>query len=335
MRLSKKYQVHNLSLKTLYFGGGSPAVLSVEEMADILETVHNCFTCELDEFTLEMNPHQVKRDYVWQIKNLGVNRISLGVQSFHQAYLNDIGRKAKADKGREAFYILREEGVDNISLDLIYGGPKTSVQSVKEDLDEFIKLNPEHISTYCLSVDSDCKLDKRLQSGLVSLPDDESIADQMEFITDYLPKVGYNRYEISNYAKAGFESRHNLSYWEYKDSLGAGSAAVYTFQEERVENYADIERYISLAEAGDFPLGDVYVLDSYEKFMEYLMMGLRLKKGIILSECQEKYGFDVRIECKDWINKYQKMGLMALEEDNLRLTDRALNVSNAILSELF
>ncbi len=335
VRLAKEYQSKNISLKTLYFGGGSPAVLSVSELEDILNSVYSNFDCNIDECTFELNPHQVSIEYAKGIRNLGVNRISLGVQSFSQSYLNDIGRKAKADKSKAAYYILRDAGYDNISLDLIYGGPNTSVVSVQQDLDQFIKLNPEHISTYCLSVDSDCKLDKRLKTGIVTLPDEDNIASQMEFITEYLPANNYDRYEISNYAKQGFESKHNMAYWHYKDTLGAGAAAVYTFEDKRIENYPDIEKYLLEVENGNFPLGEIVHLDKDEQFIEFLIMGLRLKEGIKIENAKEKYNIDLQSELKGWIIKYQKMGLILLEDGVLRFTDEGLNLSNAILSDLF
>ncbi len=335
VRLAREYQSKKISLKTLYFGGGSPAVLSVSELEDIVSTVYSNFDCNIAEFTFELNPHQVNSEYVRGIKAIGVNRISLGVQSFDQTYLNNIGRKARADKSKEAYYILRDSGFENISLDLIYGGPNTSVASVKQDLDEFIKLAPEHISTYCLTVDSDCKLDKRLKTGIVSLPDEDNIASQLEFITEYLPSNNYERYEISNYAKKGFESKHNMAYWHYKDTLGAGAAAVYTFEDKRVENYPDIEKYLLEAEADKFPLGEVVNLDIDDKFIEFLIMGLRLKEGIKIKAANQKYKVDILQDLTDWVQKYQKMGFIVLADDTLRFTDQGLNLSNAILADLF
>ncbi len=334
-RLAEEYKSKKISLKTLYFGGGSPAVLTVSELEDIVNSVYSNLDCKIEEFTFELNPHQVSMDYVKGIKDLGVNRISLGVQSFKQSYLNDIGRKARADQSKAAYYILRDAGYDNISLDLIYGGPNTSVASVKQDLDQFICLDPEHISTYCLSVDSDCKLDKRLKTGLVTLPDEDTIASQMEFITTYLPANHYARYEISNYAKKGFESKHNMAYWHYKDTLGAGAAAVYTFEDKRIENYPDIDKYLCEAEAGNFPLGEVVSLDKEEQFIEFLIMGLRLKEGIKIKNVKEKYHVDILSELKEWVKKYQNMGFIVVADEVLKFTDKGLNLSNAILSDLF
>lgn len=331
-RLSSAYPVR---LKTVYFGGGSPAVLSIEELRNLFDALRSAFDCALEECTIEMNPHQVRPDYVKGLLEIGFNRVSLGVQSFDQSYLDAIGRKSLAPRSVSAFQILREAGFDNISLDLIYGGPGSNVHSVKRDLDAFLELAPEHISTYCLSIDEDCALDRKLRQGLIRLPEDDLIADQMEFIASYLEKNGFNRYEISNYARPGRESVHNLAYWTYRDTLGAGAAAVYTYQNKRVENVPDIEKYIALCEAGSFPPGEMTVLSDEDRRLEAIMMGLRLKEGISVSEFNQRYAANLLKDYGAWIEKFKKMDVLELSGDRLSFCGAGLNLSNAILSELF
>lgn len=331
-RLSDAYPVR---LKTVYFGGGSPAVLSIEEMQELFDVLRSTFELALEECTIEMNPHQVKPDYVRGLLEIGFNRVSLGVQSLDQSYLDAIGRKSLAPRSVTAFQILRQAGFDNISLDLIYGGPGSSVDSVKRDLDAFLELGPEHISTYCLSIDEGCALDQKLRQGLIHLPEDDLIADQMEFITSHLETNGFNRYEISNYARPGRESKHNLAYWTYRDTLGAGAAAVYTYQNRRVENVPDIEKYIALCEAGAFPPGELTVLSDEDRRLEAIMMGLRLKEGISVSEFNRRYAANLLEDYGAWIAKFEKTGLLELSGDRLSFRGAGLNLSNAILSELF
>lgn len=331
--LAKRYPNHVLS--TLYLGGGSPAVLSLEELSELLNHLRIEFDFRPEEFTIELNPHQLGLRYAEGLKRLGVTRLSLGVQSFDQGTLDALGRKAKAKKSEEAFAMLRDCGFDNISLDLIYGAPNSTVDGLKRDLDQILALAPEHVSTYCLSLDPGCELEKKLRRAQIRLPDEDIVASQLETVIGMLEGGGYLRYEISNFAKEGFFSKHNLSYWHYEDGLAAGASAVYTYGAVRVENDSEILRYMEAAEAGRFPLGAETFLSPEDQMLEALIMGLRLREGVRISVLSERFSIHIKSVYEAWLRRYTELGFLYFDGEILRFTDAGINVSNAILAELF
>lgn len=330
-RLGEAYDV---GLKTLYFGGGNPALLGAEGISEVVQCVEEVFGPIIEEVTLEANPENVDGHFAKALTETGVNRISMGVQSFDDGFLNLLGRSSRAKDAFRAVEYLREAGFDNINLDLIYGSPKYSLSHLKKDLETLVSLEPEHISTYALQVEEGTALKYQIDRALYELPGEELLEEEFEFVIDYLCSRGYKRYEVSNYAREGYESKHNLAYWNYSDTLGAGAAAVYTFRGLRVENVSSVKSYIEKAEAGFFPLGAETRLSVEEQKTEFIMMNMRKAEGLLKSAYRSRFGRAVEEDYCTWIEKYRKLGLMKEGRDSYYLTNRGLNLMNAILAEL-
>lgn len=325
---------YDVGLKTLYFGGGNPALLGGERMAGLIKLVKELFGSDIGEITMEANPENIDGDYALVLKNAGINRISMGVQSFQREVLKTLGRSSAPDEATKAVESLRSAGFDNINLDLIYGSPNYSLSQLKEDLETLVSLKPEHISTYALQIEEGTALKQKIDRKVLVLPEEELLEEQFEFVIDYLCSQGYRRYEISNYAREGFESRHNLGYWNYANTLGAGASAVYTYQGLRVENVSSVKKYIELAEEAVFPLGEEIHLTEEEQRAEFIMMNLRKASGLSKKAYKLRFATDIEDHYGAWIEKYRKLGLMVGEGDAYYLTDRGLNLSNSILADI-
>lgn len=332
--LDQLASAYDVSLKTLYFGGGNPALLGGERVAEIIRRVKKLFGEDIEEITLEANPENVNKEFAAKISEAGVNRISMGLQSFDKQLLNILGRSSRPEDAVKALHILREAGFSNINLDLIYGSPGSTLALLEKDLESLVALNPEHISTYALQVEEGTALKRKIDRAVYELPREELLEEQFEFVIDYLCSQGYQRYEISNYAKKGYESRHNLSYWNYRDTLGAGAAAVYTFQGKRVENVSSVKKYIELVQSGCFPYGEETILSPEEEQVEFIMMNMRKAEGLSNNNYKNRFGKNIEEEYGNWIKKYRDMGLMEVDLDRYYLTKRGLNLSNTILAEL-
>lgn len=333
--IKKIHSEYKSSLNTLYIGGGSPSVLDIKDMSLLITEVKKNFGDIKEEFTVELNPKTLDYDYLSNLYDLGVNRISMGVQSFDGKTLNLLGRKTKADEVLKAVDNVRKIGFKNLNLDLIYGIPLYDITTLKNDLNKLISLEPEHISTYCLSLEEGTPLDKKLKKYNINMPSDDETADQLEVIIKKLAEKKYNRYEISNFSKKGKESKHNMSYWEYKNTLGSGASAVYTNNGKRVENVSDVTKYMNMVERGDFPYGNIEEISLEEQQLEYIMMGMRLSKGISKLDFKKRFGKSLLSLYGDWIKKYKNFGFLVCDNDRIYFTDKGLNISNGILAELF
>lgn len=332
--LSRLSQAYSVGLKTLYFGGGNPALLGAGWIGELVHYIRQLFGEDIEEITLEANPENIDEAFALAMRELGVNRISMGVQSFDNRVLDVLGRSSRAEQALRAFRILRSAGFRNINLDLIYGSPRYSLAQLEYDLKTLVKLSPEHISAYALQVEEGTSLKYKIDRSLLHLPSEELLEEQFDFVIDYLSSHGYKRYEISNYAKEGYESGHNLAYWNYADTLGAGAAAVYTYGGTRVENVSSVKDYIDMVHKGSFPLGDLTKLSLEEEKVEFIMMNMRKANGLSRSAYLARFASKIEKDYGSWIEKYRKLGLMEAGEDSYYLTARGLNVSNSILAEL-
>ncbi len=322
-------------LNTLYIGGGNPGTLKTVYLEEVLSKIYSLFGFVREEVTVEINPINARYDYLSKLFDLGVNRLSMGVQSFDESTLSLLGRDSTELDVLKAARNARRVGFKNLNLDLIYSSPFYTMDTLKTDIKKMINLDPEHISTYCLSLEPGTRLEQMMIKNNIPMPTDDEAADQLEFIIDSLKRAGYNRYEISNFSKPGMESKHNIAYWDYKNTLGAGAAAVYTYKGTRVENISSVSGYIKMVEAGSFPYGNVTKLSLSEQMLEYIMMGMRKSDGISTSDFNSRYGVEFSRRYADWIKKYTEMGLLISDGDRYRSSESALNVSNGILADLF
>ena len=316
----------NRPLATIYFGGGTPSLLNAEQIMDLLSGLNILPKVEI---TLEINPLQITENYLQTLNKTPVNRLSIGVQSMNPEELNWLERQHKPEQIQEKIALCRQFGYQNISLDLIYGLPNSSVQSLQRTVEKYLTLKPEHISCYLLTLDNDCRKAKER----AFLPDEEMQAEQFEFLCNCLKQEGYIHYEISNFALSGYASQHNLRYWHSDDYLALGASAAGWITPICYQNFADLNLYYQGVDKGAaFPQKEE--LSEQRIVQDYLMMGLRLKEGIDLDEFNNRFRFKLTALYGAKISKLQKIGMLNLTEHNLALSEKALFVSNSVIGDL-
>jgi len=309
-------------LSSVYFGGGTPSLLSATQINAILSGLP---LCEDAEITLELNPIQITPGFVQQLASTAVNRISLGVQSLDDTELMLLGRKHKAADIAPAIKLLRDGGFTNLSADLIYGLPNSSAQLLSANLEQFLSLPIEHLSCYLLEISFSCALAHLIGQ----IPPDEYLAEEYHLIRKMAADAGFAQYEISNFARQGYQSRHNLLYWQGDDYLALGASASGHFGSAKYHNPADLEAYESNVRAGTiFPESD----EGHNEAADYVMMRLRLREGLDFAEYQKRFGQS--FGRADSINKLHRLGMLELDDAGIRLSDEALFISNAVIAEL-
>ena len=390
---------------TIYFGGGTPSLLSVEQIDRILSRIRENFAvCEDVEVTLECNPntrirvvedvdpygdcadsrvvedvdpygdcadsrvvedvdpygegdwthtvrpygddvcgtskapsptdlrvhgvpHYVVSEYFEELRRIGVNRLSIGIQSAIDGELKLIGRQHTFDEAKQTFLMARESGFDNISIDLMFGIPSQNIESLKISLSEFISLGAEHISIYSLQLEEGTPL-YRMKDRYV-LADDDTVADMYEAVVSSMKEAGYSHYEISNFAKGGKESRHNSKYWVLDEYLGLGLSAHSDFSGKRIENTKDLQKYL----LGEYIENEIEIPISEREF-EFIMLGLRTSRGISKSEFFSRFGIDFDEKYGEKVEKLEKLGYFCENGDFLALTEVGFEVSNCILAQI-
>lgn len=314
---------------TLYFGGGTPSTLPPELFDRLVRGLYKSFDFTTDaEITVEVNPGTLTEEWVDTARSLGVNRISIGLQSIHENELKFLGRIHTFDVFLDSYNLLREAGFDNISVDLMYGIPEQTIQSFKATLEKIIALSPEHISAYGLIIEEGTPF-FTLRDTL-PLPDEDTECDMYYLADNMLSLAGYRHYEISNYALGGKESRHNLKYWTDREFIGLGAAAYSYYGGKRYGNVRSLEDYLE----APFSRVDVTPIDRDDEKFEYAMMRLRLSSGIDLSDYTFRFGSSFLEGREDRIEKYIALGLMKREGDKLSLTPKGFYISNSILSDI-
>ena len=317
--------------KTIYVGGGTPTYLSLRALERLREILEPFITSELLEFTFEANPGLINKEKIRFLKEMGVNRVSLGAQSFNDAVLQKMGRAHKALDIFAAYNLIREEEISNINLDLIVGYPGEDRNGFLNSVKTAAKLNPWHLSLYDLKVEEKTRLYKKLINRQLFLPDEDKVAFWWEEAIALLENEGYERYEIANFARDKHYSLHNLTYWENKPYLGLGLSAHSKIGFLRFWNPDDLKNYQKMLEEKIFYGKERLTLEEDAK--EEIILKLRLKSGLNLEEYRQKYQEDFLEKFKDILEKYFKLGLMALEGERLYLTRRGSFVANTIFVE--
>ena len=322
--LLKEISVHydNEPLETLYIGGGTPSLLPPQLLQKIVSKFK--FT-ENAEKTIEVNPEDVTESLINNYLNLGFNRISMGIQSLDDNILKICGRRHSAQKALEAIDIIKTSGCENINVDLIYGLPNQDKKSFINDIKILTQAPITHISLYGLKIEEGCAFAKNTPSNL---PDDDSQADMYEFACKTLPEQDFFQYEISNFAKKGFESRHNLNYWNNNTYYGFGVSAHSFVNGFRCYNTSSIEEYMSAPDIVEY----AHHITEKESLEETIFLGLRKYSGINLSSINSKYNINFQEKYKSIIDKY-KDDYLIIENDNLRFSTKGFMLSNIILSE--
>lgn len=319
------------SIDTIYFGGGTPSLLSPIQVEQILGTVRNTFAvADPAEITMEMNPATVTLETLEGYRSFGVNRASFGVQTFNERDLKLLARGHDANDARTTFKLLREAGFDNVSFDLIAGLPGQTLEDWKRNIDEAVSMRPEHLSLYLLEIHESTPLAEQLRSGRRPLPDEALAAEMYEVMIDTLSSVGYEQYEISNFARPGFESRHNSKYWTLDPVYGFGVSAHSFDGRRRYANERDTAGYVRLIESG----GSAEVSrESVDASSEFVFLGLRLNRGIELAKYRFRFGSDLLDRYKNEIDELVEKGLIDLTGTHIRLTRKGMLFSNEVFSE--
>jgi oxygen-independent coproporphyrinogen III oxidase len=321
-------------VKTVYFGGGTPSLLSSDELSEIFETLHKQFRINSNaEITLEANPDDLDDTTLANFRKSGINRLSIGIQSFDDDHLHYLNR---IHSGRDAYESVRKAqhaGFDNISIDLIYGIPATNHKIWEKDLQKTIELGVQHISSYCLTIEPATVFGKWLEKRIIKPIDEESAAQQFEILMQTLQAHGFEHYEISNFSLSGFYSKHNCNYWLGEKYLGIGPGAHSYNINERQYNISNNAAYIKAIGNGDIP-ATVEKLSEKDKINEYLLTSLRTRWGCDLNLLKEKAEFDF-LEQEPKIKKMESDKLLINNHGILTLTDKGKLLADKIIYDLF
>ena len=332
----QKYLPVSRPIGSIFFGGGTPSYLPVKILTDLLNFLKEHFQIEPDgEITIEVNPGTIDSPKLALLKSVGFNRLSIGLQAWQDLLLKNIGRIHSLHDFLKIYQAGRFAGFSNQGIDIIYGLPGQKVPDWAETLREVASLQPEHISAYGLQLETGTQLAKDVERGLQQLPTEEEVVEMMDLTMTYLPNKGYRHYEISNYAKPGFESVHNLGYWRGDDYLGFGAGACSTVNAERWYNIEEPGDYIEVVCEGAFPIKSREKLDLKTKAAEALMLGLRLRDGLDLHKFEAEYGIDLQKTAEPYLTGLLEEKLISLNDSRLVLTDAGIRLSNSVISSLF
>ncbi len=319
------------AVDTIYFGGGTPTTLSVAQLTKILEQVHQTFEITpASEITIEANPGSVSEPYLDALRQSGINRLSFGVQSFDDRELQMIGRTHTAGEARHAVDLARRAGFENISLDLIAGLPEQSLSTWKRNLNEAFSLVPEHLSVYLLELYKDAPLLHRIERGEIGRVDEElTVASYFELV-DEASRRGYEHYELSNWARAGRQSRHNLKYWKGERYWACGvSAAGYDWL-SRWSNTRNIHEYLDRIENAQSPVAESISLSDEDRQGEALFLQLRLNEGVDLAQHEARFGVDVLERYGNDLARLRSAGLIEVKDGTLRISRAGSVLANEV-----
>jgi len=313
---------------TVYFGGGTPSLMEANFFESVLKIVG-----QFSEVTVEVNPEDAKREFLQALKEMGINRISLGIQSFSDKALKTLGRKQDSKENLRAL----EETLDvfhNVSVDLIYGIPGQTLKELQKDLETLISFPVKHVSTYALTIYENTPFHSLFKKGKLKLLPDDTLKEMYYLIKKVLESAGFKHYEISNFCREGFEAKHNLSYWELKNYVGIGPSAASYVNRRYTRNVSDVKRYIKALEGGEILREETVDYSKEEEKELKLMMGMRLLKGVNLEELDLKERFEEAAKKEASLQLLIEEGYLIYERPTLSLGTPALFVSNAVIGKV-
>ena len=319
-------------IDSIYIGGGTPSYINPSFIEKIFEEIYK-FKTDIKEFTIEANPNSLDRNKLKTYKELGINRISLGVQSFDDVVLKNIGRNHTKDRAIRDIQMIKDAGFDNLSFDLMLNLPSQDFQSVKRDLEMVKILKPNHISWYSLILDKGSRFYALDKEGKLDLMDSDLEVDIFSYLVEELEKIGLNRYEISNFAQRGCESFHNKKYWNGDGYLGFGLSAAGFIDNTRYNNTRNLAIYDKMLKNNNLPIINKEFIDKDESEKEYIIFKLRESEGINLEFFRDKFGADFLEKYKDAIHKYEAYGLFEID-DYFRFTKKGFSLSNEFFVEI-
>ena len=329
--LIEEYNSYDIKkLRTLYIGGGTPTALSACQLAFLLEKLTDKLDLSyLEELTIEANPGDLDQEKIAVLKESPVNRVSLGVQTFNDRMLKQIGRSHSEKDIYENIANLKKAGFDNISIDLIYALPKQTMEDVKTNVAKAIALDIPHMSLYSLILENHTVFMNRMRRGKLPLPKENLEAEMFDYIIAELGKAGFEHYEISNFSKPGFESRHNLMYWDNAEYYGIGAGASGYVDGVRYKNHGPIRHYLQAVEAGNARVQEE-VLTLNEKMEEEMFLGLRKKSGVSKKRFEEKFGLSFEDQYGAVVFELTEQGLLVPDRDIVRMTKQGLFLGDTV-----
>lgn len=329
--LIEEYDSYDIKkLRTLYIGGGTPTALSAPQLAFLLEKLTEKLDLSyLEELTIEANPGDLDQEKIAVLKDSPVDRVSLGVQTFNDRMLKQIGRSHLEKDIYDNIANLKKAGFDNISIDLIYALPKQTMEDVKTNVAKAIALDIPHMSLYSLILENHTVFMNRMRRGKLPLPKEDLEAEMFDYIIAELEKAGFEHYEISNFSKPGFESRHNLMYWDNAEYYGIGAGASGYVYGVRYKNHGPIRHYLQAVEAGHARVQEE-VLTLKEKMEEEMFLGLRKKSGVSKKRFEEKFGVSFEDQYGAVVSELTEQGLLIPDRDMVRMTKQGLFLGDTV-----
>ena len=322
--------VEAYEIVSVFIGGGTPSVLKAEAIASIMRTLQEkFFFCEDAEVTIEANPGTVDLEKLTIYRNVGINRLSLGLQSTDAEELKLLGRIHSYEEFLKSYEWARKAGFSNINIDLMFAIPGQTGEAWRQHLYQVAELNPEHISAYSLIIEEGTPFSRKK----LDLPDEDTEYRMYEDVTAVLKEYGYHQYEISNYAKAGRECRHNEGYWQRKDYLGLGLGAASLLGKERFSNTSDMQEYLKNSSAPEKIRKNRELLTREDEMAEFMFLGLRMTQGVSKKEFQEYFGTVIENIYGEVLKKYKKQGLLLEESGRIFLSREGVHVSNAVMAD--
>lgn len=336
----EQFDVSNYNVTTIYIGGGTPSYIDEENIKQIFEILNkklenNDTRIQDMEITIEINPGTATIEKLKTYKNLGINRISIGLQSTQDRLLKEIGRIHTYQEFLSTYKMARKVGFNNINVDLMIGLPTQNIEDIKQSLEEVVKLQPEHISVYSLIVEEGTVIEKRLNNEEIELPQEYVERRMYWYVKNYLELQGYLQYEISNFAKKGYSSKHNLNCWRQKEYIGFGVAAHSYIEDTRFGNIDNLEEYIKNIEENHLEKNRIIEekQTKEDKEKEFMMLGFRKTEGISISEFKEKFIDNPLFVYHKELEKLVRQKLIQIDLDNIRLTSKGLDFANLVFEE--
>lgn len=336
----EQFDVSNYNVTTIYIGGGTPSYIDEENIKQIFEILNkklenNDTRIQDMEITIEINPGTATIEKLKTYKNLGINRISIGLQSTQDRLLKEIGRIHTYQEFLSTYKMARKVGFNNINVDLMIGLPTQNIEDIKQSLEEVVKLQPEHISVYSLIVEEGTVIEKRLNNEEIELPQEYVERRMYWYVKNYLELQGYLQYEISNFTKKGYGSKHNLNCWRQKEYIGFGVAAHSYIEDTRFGNIDNLEEYIKNIEENHLEKNRIIEekQTKEDKEKEFMMLGFRKTEGISISEFKEKFIDNPLFVYHKELEKLVRQKLIEIDLDNIRLTSKGLDFANLVFEE--
>ncbi|WP_312650696.1 radical SAM family heme chaperone HemW [Aminipila sp.] len=342
---------NDFTVDTIFFGGGTPSLIDANLLKEVLILIKDKYKVEKGaEITIECNPKTIDAEKLKIYKEAGINRISIGIQTFNDMALKRLGRVHQSEDAKETYALARQAGFGNINIDLMFAIPEHTKEVWQETLQEAIHLNPEHISFYSLQLEEGTRYFEMFEKGELNMVSDIIDRDMYHGASKFLKESGYNHYEISNCAKPGFECKHNLKYWDMGDYLGIGLGAHSYMNGERFSNTRDLGKYIQQLQPDNLGIGIIddhlkterkwvewqHTNTEHDDMVEFIITGMRRAEGINLTEFENRFGkklFEAYPDQEKLVKEYVENELMILENDRIRFTIKGVDVSNTVLSE--